>query len=143
MCVCVCVSIGKVPGIYTTWSPANTQIEGYSGACHPGFDDITNCVEFMIAKGDFSEVTIKVYGHCGGQHTLPNWQSKISDPENYDRSDISHCGGSVHIGLVFEIPPLSSMPPSCHTEVTRLLSKVMILCPLQIHLPLLTISSEI
>ena len=105
-------------GIYTTSSLANTQREGYSasGACHAGFNDISNCVEIMIAKGKFSEDNIKVFGQCEGQHTLRNWQHKISDHENQDRSDISPCDGSVPIGLIVEIPPLSSMPPSHHTE---------------------------
>ncbi|KAK2152360.1 hypothetical protein LSH36_330g02030 [Paralvinella palmiformis] len=99
------VAIGRVPGIYTTGSLANTQIEGYSGACHAGFDDISNCVEIMIAEGEFNEDNIKVFGQRGGQHTLRNWQRKISDHENQDGSDISPCDGSVPIGLVVEMPP--------------------------------------
>ena len=98
-----------MPDIYTTWSLENTHIQGYSGACHAGFEDITNCVEFMIAIETFSEDIIKVYGQRGGQYTLPNWQRKISDHENHARSDISNGDGSASIGLVAKIPQLLSV----------------------------------
>lgn len=98
------VAIGRVPGIYTTWSLANTQTEGYSGACHAGFDEMASCVDFMIAK-DFNEDDIRVIGQRGGQYTIRNWQRKVRETDDEDGST-SPPDDPYH--LVVQLPEISS-----------------------------------
>ena len=91
------VAIGSVLGKYITCSLENLQIVGYSEACHAGIDDIKNCVELIIAKGDFIKDTIKVFGRHGGQHTLRNGSvilvaslSKVFDCLSYNYLSYVH-----------------------------------------------------
>ena len=111
------VAIGRVPGIYKTWSMANTQVEGFSSACHGGFDDIQECVDFMIAKGDFNEDTIHVYGQRGGQYTLRNWQRKLGEKNNEDKSAPPSSEGCVPAGLVVQLPSSPAKPPAHHADI--------------------------
>ena len=117
------MAIGRVPGIYKTWYMANTQVEGFSSACYGGFDDIQECVDFMIAKGDFNEDTMHVYGQRGGQYTLRNWQRKLGVKNNEDKSTPPSSEGCVPAappsseGCVPAAPPSSegcvpATPPS-------------------------------
>jgi len=39
----------KVTGIYTTWSAAKEQVDGFSGECRKGFETLDECVNFMVA----------------------------------------------------------------------------------------------
>jgi hypothetical protein len=76
------VACGRVLGIYTTWSLASDQTDGFSGACHAGFDDLKSCVEFVVANGSHSEDSIKVHGERGGQYTLRAWIRKSGEEMN-------------------------------------------------------------
>ena len=81
------VAAGRQPGIYNSWSHANTQVDGFPSACYRGFEHLSECVDFMIAKGDFSVDNIKVFGERGGQYSLKSWQRKVGTRESQDSSD--------------------------------------------------------
>ena len=72
------VAIGRVPGIYTNWTHAKAQVEGFSLEKYAGFDTFDECVNFMTANGDHTENNIMVFGPRGGQHTLREWLRKHS-----------------------------------------------------------------
>ena len=40
------VKVGKVKGVYTTWSEAEEQIKGFKGAVYKKFNDYNSAYEF-------------------------------------------------------------------------------------------------
>ena len=70
------VEVGRVTGIYTTWSAAKEQVDGFCGECHEGFDTLEECVNFMLANNKHTEGNLKVFGPRGGQYSLRDWKKK-------------------------------------------------------------------
>ena len=83
------VARGRVPGIYTTWSGCNDQVDKFPSECYAGFEGLAACVDFMTSRGESNEESLYVYGPRGGRYSIQDWkrkQGKIS----YDKEDMSN-----------------------------------------------------
>lgn len=68
------VTVGRTPGLYTTWDDAKAQVEGFSGAKYKGFPDVESAAKFIAqfnsgvdaVQQTEEELPKKVYA---GRHT--------------------------------------------------------------------------
>lgn len=52
------VKVGKIPGIYTTWSECESQVKGFSGAIYKSFSTIDDAEKFI--NGEESEKSVHI-----------------------------------------------------------------------------------
>ena len=82
------VARGRIPGIYLSWSKANEQINEFSGSLNAGYDDIDSAVEFMVAKGGFTEDNITVHGVRKGKYSVREWIRQ--NKQNLSQGDLTN-----------------------------------------------------
>ena len=70
------VEVGRVTGIYTTWSAAKEQGDDFLGECHEGFEILAGCVSFLLANNRRTEGNMKVFGRRSAQYSLRVWKRK-------------------------------------------------------------------
>ena len=84
------VTKGRLTGIFTSWSKCNDQIDKLSGSCFKSFDELHECVAFMLVPphGEAERVvyvdadSIPVYGPKGKLYDMQTWLKKVDTVDN-------------------------------------------------------------
>jgi len=71
------VAHGRVPGIYTNFSLVNEQMDGFHDSSHSEFDNLQDCIKYMLDSSNQTLDSIVVFGERGGQYNLKSWCRKF------------------------------------------------------------------